>query len=111
MSAFNIVLLPSALQSLAGPFAATYTKLGLPLVNSPRIIKWTNNSTVDLLLSWDGVTDHEILPAGSFVLLDIAANKEQVNSCYIAKGTQFWVKNTVGGSVGSGSVYMSVYYA
>lgn len=107
MSGHNIRLLPSVLQSTAGAFTGIYQKLGSPLENPPRIMKFTNNSTVDLLVSWDGDNDHEILPAGSFLLLDIAANKQEINTLYVAAGTQFWIK----GTGGAGSVYLSVYYA
>lgn len=110
MTASNIRLLVSALRTVASPPGAAYVELGDPLEVTPRIVKFTNNSDGDVLISWDGVTDHEILPAGSFVLLDIASNKQQDNTLYIAKGTQFWVKDS--GAAGTvGDIYLSVYYA
>lgn len=110
MTANRVRLLPDELRSVAFNPGASYIVLDGPLEVTPRIVKFTNNTDGDVLISWDGVTDHEILPAGSFLLLDIAANKQQDNTLYISAGTQFWVKNS--GSAGTvGAIYLSVYYA
>lgn len=100
-------LYPNPLSSInSASFTGSYQLLGTTLPNACRIIKLTNNSNVAVTISWDGVTDHEILPAGSFVLLDASANKENSGICEISQGTQFLVK----GSAGTGSVYLSSYF-
>lgn len=108
MGSLNQRLYPNPLKSIdSASFTGSYQTLGIPLENACRIIKLTNNSTVDVTVSWDGINDHEILPAGSFLLLDVSSNREMSNVCEISQGTQFLVK----GSAGTGSVYLSSYYA
>ena len=107
MGALNQRLYPNLLQSIdSSTLSGSYQDLGVPLANASRIIKFTNNSTVDVTISWDGVNDHEILPKGSFVLLDAAANREASQICEVPQGTQFFVK----GSAGTGLIYLSSYF-
>jgi hypothetical protein len=87
--------------------AAGYSNLGTPLAHPIRMFKITNNSTADITVSYDGgVTDHEFLPANSFLLLDITSNKVWDCQFCLATGTQVAVKGA-----GAGTVYLSVYYA
>jgi len=58
-------------------------------------------------ISIDGVTDHDICPAGCFFLYDETANASREAGLTVATGTQVWVK----GSAGAGSVYLVVQYA
>ena len=100
-------LYPNPLKSIdSASFTGSYQTLGIPLENACRIIKLTNNSTVLVTVSWDGINDHEILPPGSFVLLDASANKENSGVCEISQGTQFLVK----GAAATGLVYLSSYF-
>jgi hypothetical protein len=66
-----------------------------------------NTSTVPVTVSINGVTDHDICPAGSFFLYDETANASREGGLTVAKGTQFWVK----GASGVGSVYLVVQYS
>lgn len=101
-------LYPNPLKSIdSATFTGSYQALGTALENSCRIVKFTNTSTVNVTVSWDGINDHEILPLGGFLLLDVSANKEKADICEIPKGTQFLVK----GSAGTGLVYLSSYFA
>lgn len=100
-------LYPNPLKSInSATFTGSYQALGTSLENSCRIVKFTNTSNVSVTVSWDGVNDHEILPASSFLLLDVSANREKADICEIPKGTQFLVK----GSAGVGLVYVSSYF-
>lgn len=104
----SIKILPDLLRSIAAStFSGSYQTVGTALTYPTRIIKFTNNTAVDVTLSWDGTNDNEYIPTGSFLLLDVSANKEISNIFGIAKGTQFYVK----GSVSTGSFYISTYYA
>lgn len=104
-------LRPETLRSLAfGSISASYATLGTPLENDARVVKFTNTSDADVFISWDGTNNHEILPANSFVLIDIAANKQLSSICYITAYTQFYVKQ-VSGAPTIGAVYLSVYWA
>lgn len=107
MGANSIRILPEALRSRdSATFTGSYQTLGSAIINPSKIMKVTNNSTVLVTLSWDGITDHEILPAGSFVLLDFTSNAGQAGYLAAAANTQFYVK----GAAGTGSVYLSTYY-
>jgi hypothetical protein len=108
MSGLGSSLYPQTLRSIASAsVSGTYAIIGTALTFPARIIKITNNSTQDVTVSWDGINDHEYVPAGSFILLDISSNKETSQICEIAAGTAFLVK----GTAGTGNVYLSSYYA
>ena len=98
-----------ALRSLPGAgFTGSYQALGTPLANSIRLFKITNNTASDLTVSYDGVTNHEFVPAMTFVLIDITANKVWDCQFCLAAGTQVYVKGAV---ALTGNVYLSTYYA
>lgn len=89
-------------------FAGAYLDLGTPFENPIRLFKITNDSNVDITVSYNGgTTDHEYVPAGSFVLIDICSNRVWDAELVSAVGTQVSVK----GSAGVGLVYLSTYYA
>lgn len=107
MAALSTVLLPDPIRSIdSATFTGNYQAVGTPLANGGRIVKFTNLANVTATLSWDGVNDVEVLPANSFVLIDVSASRENSQYIEIRKGTQFYVK----GSSGSGSFFISVYY-
>ncbi len=87
-------------------FTGSYQTLGSPLTFATSILKIVNNSTVLVTVSIDGVNDHDILPANSFVLYDETANKTYVDNVYMKAGQQFYVK----GSAGTGLVYLVTQY-
>jgi hypothetical protein len=63
-----------------------------------------------MLISFDGTVDHDIVPAGGFVLYDFAANDVRNNNVdfFMSTGTQIWVKQVT--APASGNVYVvSVY--
>jgi hypothetical protein len=107
MPALSTVLLPDPVRTIdSSTFTGNYMAVGTPLANGARIIKFTNISSSQVTLSWDGINDNEILPANSFVLLDISAARENVQYMEIKQGTQFYAK----GASGTGLFIISVYY-
>lgn len=107
MPSLSTVLLPDPLRSInSATFTGSYQALGTPLTNGARIIKFTNASSVAATISWNGVDDHEYLPANSFVLIDVSGARENAQFLEVQSGTQFYIK----GSAGSGLFYLSVYY-
>lgn len=89
-------------------FDGTYKVVGPPMENPIRLFKITNDSTVGVTVSFDGgTTDHEYLPAGSFLLIDITSNRVWDCLFALAVATQISVK----GAAGTGLVYLSTYYA
>ena len=99
-------LVPQTLRSInSTTFTGSYQAIGTPLEFPARIIKVVNNSSVVVTLSWDGATDHDFLPIGSFTLYDCGTNKgTSADVLEIPQGTQISVK----GAAGTGSVYMVV---
>lgn len=79
----------------AGSVSASYATLGTAFDQRVRILKITNLSDGDVLISFDGDTDHDVVPAGSFVLYDMTTNSPagvEVDQLVLAIGTQIYVK-------------------
>jgi hypothetical protein len=108
MSSLSVRVFYEALRSVnSAALAGAYVVLGAPLAHNPFLIKVVNSSTVPVTISLDGVTDHDICPAGSFFLYDETANASREGGLTVAKGTQVWVK----GAAGVGLIYLVVQYA
>ena len=83
-------------------FTGSYQQMGtfsLPI----RILKITNNSTVDVTVSVDGVADVDFIPAGGFFLYDFGTNKGAGAPALDHPPSAVYVK----GSAGTGSVYLT----
>ncbi len=102
------------LRSLAfGGISAVYAPVGTPLTVEARIICFTNTSQGDMILTTDNTNaaGQILLPAGSFKLYDLTANlvPGKDDNFVIAKGTQFYVKQST--APVSGAVYIELVYA
>jgi hypothetical protein len=107
MGPLSTVVYPDVLRIIsATTFTGAYQPVGGPLAQSARIVKFQNNTTSTVVISWDGVNGHDFLPAGSFLLIDVSSNKENAISFEIQQGTQFYVL----GTVGTGNFYISNYF-
>lgn len=99
-----------ALSSLAfGSISGTYANLGTALTRPARAFKITNNTEGDIIYSTNGgTTDHDFLPAGSFVLWDVQSNiNPQFDDKFVFPiGAQFAVKQVT--APVSGAVYLTV---
>ena len=94
-----------------GDISSTYTAIGDPLENPARIFHLQNLTDVTLTWSMDGVNDHGVLASGSFILLDVTANKTLDQGEFVAEGTTFYIASIPGGDTPtSGDVYLSVFY-
>lgn len=90
-------------------FTGSYQTLGTPLANPSVLLKFVNNSTSLVTVSYDGVNDHDISPSSSFYLYDFGSDAQSVSGdqrLSFAQGTQIYVK----GSAGTGSVYAITVY-
>lgn len=87
----------------------SYQLLGAVTAHEARLYKLVNNSNVSVLISIDGgTTDHDVVPAGTFVLYDVGTNKGGSSpGLQLPKGTQFMLK----GAAGVGLIYAVVLYA
>ena len=82
-----------------------YVPLGTPLAHPSIIFKMVNNSTSLILVSIDGVTAVDVLPANSFFLYDENPTSNQSLNA-LPEGTQIYIS----GAVGVGSVYIATQY-
>lgn len=105
-SAIRIV--PDLLRSLAfGSISGTYAGIGTPFTYPVRIMHIYNNTDALLTFSVDGVNDNWVIPASSFLLLDLTANHTSYGGAsYMAAGTRVYVK----GSPSMNSVYLATWY-
>lgn len=71
------------------------------------ILRIINASNTTVIISYDGVTDHDILIMNTDVLYNLQSNSEPQNFVYrLKKGTTFYVR----GTAGIGSIYFSGWY-
>ena len=107
MAALDLRLYPETLRSIdSSTFTGSYQAVGTATTNQARLVRFLNASNVTVTISWDGTNDHEILPAGTFLLLDVSSNRGVAYPTVIQANTQFLAK----GAAGAGKFYISVYF-
>lgn len=77
------------------------------IAQSLSLVRFINNSSKDITISYDGTTDHDFVPTLITNVLpfqNISAPNN--NLCMMPKGTKVWIK----GSAGTGDFYMAGYY-
>jgi hypothetical protein len=99
---------------LASIDTATYTgayQLLTPasgLANACFILRIVNNSDRITTISYDGVTDNDIIPTAAHFELNPQSNSQPNNfTCLFARGLKVYVKGLAGGT---GLVYLAGYY-
>jgi len=104
--AISSVLKYEAYQTLAfSSITTSFVAIGSPIAASARIFKIVNNTDGDMIISTDGTTLHDFVPAGSYTTYDAAANSgAQAAPCRLPSGTQFYVKYSTAPS--KNSVYL-----
>jgi hypothetical protein len=89
----------------------TYTGIGDSMDHPIRIIKVVNTTDATVLISDDGETDKDVVPAGGFFLYDITLNKTERNvGFFLDEGKRIYAKYD-GSAPTSGAVYLVVVYA
>ena len=68
------------------------------------VYKAYNGGNTDVTVSYDGVNDHDVIPAGGTFILDVQANKEGDKAAW-PKGRETWFK----GTAGIGTIYETGY--
>lgn len=90
----------------ASTFTGNLQALGT-LPNTCRMIRITNNTSKDLDISFDGVTNHDFLPNGKTLELSpLYANLSQDQEMGIRQNTTVYVS----AASGTGDVYLAAYY-
>jgi hypothetical protein len=97
------------LRTLAfGSISGTFTGIGASFLNPIRQLYIVNTTDVLLTFSDDGVNAKFVIPAGSYILLDITSNKaEPGGNLSISQGSRIYVE----GAPTLGAVYLSAFYA
>ncbi len=60
---------------LFSTITSSYQSVGLPFANPVRILKVTNVTNQSILISLNGIDDHDIVAANGFFLYDYSSNK------------------------------------
>ena len=106
---YGIKLLPDTLRTVAfGAIGVGYTAIGAHFNHPMRIISIKNLTNATLLFSFDGVTDHEVVPSEVGIVWDFCTNRVSTAGAFIGVGTTIYVKQS--GVPTSGSVYVSCFY-
>jgi hypothetical protein len=87
-----------AIKSVAfGGIGAAYALVGTTL-HPIRWYKMDNLTDAGVLISFDGVTDHIVLPRYSFLIKDCDSNKIKEDGWELAQGTGIYVKRLAAGT-------------
>lgn len=102
---------PEELRSLAfGSVGASYTALGSAMENPIVNYKISNGTDANIIISFDGVTNHDFVAANGFTLYDVQANHGKGLAFALTKGAMVYVKRESAAPT-SGSVYLTAFYA
>lgn len=80
-----------------------------PFLNPIRIFHLQNLTDVNIFYSFDGIEAHGVVASGSFLLLDVTANKSLDQGEFIAAGTTIYVSPIIDLPTEE-YVYLSVFY-
>lgn len=100
---------PLLLSSLpSASVIATYLPVnGLGFARPPFFIRIINASNVAITVSYNGIDDHEFIPANSIFELPSQTNSQpNAQVALFSKNTVVYVK----GAAGAGTIYVSGYY-
>ena len=94
--------------------SASYQLVGTVLANASVYLRIKNTSAVAVTISFDGVTDHDIIPAGEAVPYNFGSNAQSTagdNRFALAKGTGIYAKGAAAGGAGTLLIVTSIYQA
>ena len=112
MATQALKLKAEALRSLSySALSTTFAALGSAFAHPARIIHLQNLTDVNIIYSFDGSTNHGVVAAGNFLLLDVTANKTLDQGEFIAQGTTIYIALISGAAAPTlGNVYLSMFY-
>lgn len=94
-----------------GGVSGTYAAVGLPFVNPGRMLKVTNDTDANLLISFNGIDDKDIVLAGQSWVYDFCSNKaDSGGTLELPAGRRVYVRQQ-SSSATSGDVYVTYMYA
>lgn len=100
------------LRSLAfGSIGSNYVAVGTPFSHPVRVLKVTNLTDANLLVSFDGITNEDVVGAGGFYLYDFTSNRTDLGGGFEQPAyDQIYVKQESTAAT-KGTVYITVIYA
>jgi hypothetical protein len=87
---------------------AAFSPIGVGLPHACFMLRIDNDSDINLVISYDGVTEHDFLHAGSTEVL-FGFPQAPNMSATMAEHTVIYAANSTGGA-GTGDVYVIGYY-
>ena len=107
MTSLGVRLDQEARRSISSAtLTGSYQVVGSTFANPIILLKIVNNSDQDIDVSYNGTTDHDIVPANGFTLYDFNANRYRTGGCQLKVGSGVYVK----GSAGTGTIYVVSFY-
>jgi len=95
-------------RSLAfGGIGAAYAAVGAITTVPTRILYAVNATDKDLWISDDGTNNKFFIPTGSFILIDLTANKVRDDGFFLPEQT-YWYAKHAGAAPTSGSIYITL---
>ena len=92
--------------------ATDFVTVGTTTTNPANQFYLLNLTDALLIVSFDGVNDHLVMPAGTNFFDDVGSDKSnQSGALVLAAGTQIWVAYEGGANPTTGSFYASIFYA
>jgi hypothetical protein len=93
---------------LSSTVTTSYAPLnGTGFTQAPFLIRINNASSMGITISYDGVNDHEFIPANTVFQLNAQTNAQpNAQTALFPKFTIVYVK----GTAGTGNIYLSGYY-
>jgi hypothetical protein len=93
--------------------SGTYVGVGVPFESPARIIKVTNFTNKNILVSLNGIEDHDIVAANGFFLYDYCSNKSSAGGLLEQpQGDRMYIKAEAADNLPTiGTVYITVVYA
>ena len=93
-----------------GSITGSYTGVGGPFVNPVRMIKISNSTDVNLLISFNGIDDQDFIAANSAFIYDYGSNKaDAAGYAEQPAGIRVYVKQENAAPT-TGNVYVTIIY-
>jgi hypothetical protein len=101
------------LRSIAfGSIEVGYEPVGLPFANPVRILKVTNLTDENIIVSLNGIDDHDVVAANGFFLYDYSSNKSSAAGLLEQpQGDRIYVRSETSTLPTIGKLYVTVVYA
>jgi len=91
--------------------SALYASVGLPFSNPVRILKLSNLTDANILVSFNGVDNHDVVPANGFFLYDYTSNKSNAGGLLEQPQNDRLYVKAESSLPSTGSLYVTLVYA